>query len=355
MDRFIAIDAGKSATKVAMFHSGNKEAKTFSFATKISQGDFRDDALEKKTAIAKINGVTYKIGNGATKMAGLETSKNSDIHRNCILAAIAMACAEKEDNKVHAAIGMPVSEWENVAKRVAFKKFIFPEKEYTIEVKTGVERPIQKKTFSIESIHVYPETQGALFIGDTVDSGDAAVIDLGFQNNNCTVWSDFELNHKYSITGNLGGGRLLANIARNLSREFTFCDETTVMNILLKKEEERFLIANKDPDGKIKEKSHQIIMDTMMNYVKDIRRDCDAAEWPIDYMKLYFIGGTSLLLKNEIIKVFGDGIYIPEKPEYANCLGFLRVMCGKILNEKIIMPKYVNNLLDIDENNTPAA
>ena len=67
---------------------------------------------------------------------------------------------------------------------------------------------------------------------------------------------------------------------------------------------------------------------------------------PVDYMELYFIGGTSLLLADQIMEVFGKGIYIPHRPEFANCLGFLRVMCGKLLGIKIGMPEYIKNIVD---------
>ncbi len=345
MERYIAIDAGKHGTKVAAYTKGNETAKTFMFLTKIGEGDFRDDALEKQTAIIEYNGKTYKVGKGATEVATMDTSKHDEIHKVCALAAIAMCCSTREEDIVHVAIGMPVNEWENVSKRVEFKDFIFPKGKITMKVKLKADSPVTTRTFTIDSTHVYPETQGALFIGDTINTGKTAVIDLGHKNNNCTVWDDFELDHKYSITGNLGGGRLISRIARALSKEFTFCDDSTVEKLLEGPEEERYLHSNKQ-DEEIKEKSRAIIKEEMLKHVKEIRKECDESEWPIDYMTLFFIGGTSLLLKEQIIEVFGKGIYIPEKPEYANCLGFLRVMCGKLLDVKIGMPEYIDNIVD---------
>lgn len=345
MERYIGVDAGKGSTKVALYVPGAENAKTFAFKTKIGPGDFRDDALEKTTAIIEYGGKTYKIGNGATETAALETSKHSEIHKLCVLAAIAMCCSTKEEDIVHVATGMPVNEWENVSKRIEYKNYIFPKEQTTIKVKLSSDGPIMEKKFTIASTHVYPESQGALFISNKIETGKAAVIDLGHQNNNCTVWDNYEINHKYSVTGNLGGGRLFAKIANALTKEFTFCDEDTVAKLLIGPKEERYLHPSRG-NKELEERSREIISEEMLKYVKEIRNDCDTAEWPIDYMSLYFIGGTSLLLREEIVKVFGNGIYIPEKPEFANCLGFLRVMCGKLLEIKIGMPQYIENIVD---------
>ena len=212
-------------------------------------------------------------------------------------------------------------------------------------MKVAPDAPILDKVFTIDSTHVYPETQGALFIGDDISLEKVGVIDLGHKNNNCTIWEQAELLHKYSVTGNLGGGKLSANIARVLTKEFTFCDEDTVMHLLAGSKDQRYLHTNSNNEA-IKKRSKEIIEDELLKHVKDIRRECDLAEWPVDYMELYFIGGTSLLLADQIMEVFGKGIYIPHRPEFANCLGFLRVMCGKLLGIKIGMPEYIKNIVD---------
>lgn len=125
MERFIAVDAGKGSTKVAYYTQNYKTAKAVLFRTKVSEGDLRDDALEQGTVLMEYNGVTYKIGNGATREATQETSKQDEIHRLCAIAAVALCCSSKEKDTVHAAIGMPVNEWENVGKRMDFKDYIF--------------------------------------------------------------------------------------------------------------------------------------------------------------------------------------------------------------------------------------
>lgn len=45
--RYIAVDSGKFATKVAEYDIQKKAVRKFSIRTKASDGDFRDDAIEK--------------------------------------------------------------------------------------------------------------------------------------------------------------------------------------------------------------------------------------------------------------------------------------------------------------------
>lgn len=120
-------------------------------------------------------------------------------------------------------------------------------------MKVAPDAPILDKVFTIDSTHVYPETQGALFIGDDISLEKVGVIDLGHKNNNCTIWEQAELLHKYSVTGNLGGGKLSANIARVLTKEFTFCDEDTVMHLLAGSKDQRYLHTNSNNEAIKKE------------------------------------------------------------------------------------------------------
>ena len=75
-----------------------------------------------------------------------------------------------------------------------------------------------------------------------------------------------------------------------------------------------------------------------MNHVRAIKRECDAKHWSLDFMKIACIGGTTKILANELKLVFGNEIYIPDNPEFANAVGFLKLLytkrTGKLLTEK---------------------
>ena len=336
MERYIAIDSGKYATKVASYNVKEDVTRLQKFRTKISEGNFNDDALETSTLIVEYNKKIYKIGNGAIQEAELNTSKASEIHRLCVLTAIAMNVSTDETDEVNVAVGIPVKEWENVEKRMEYKNYIMPDG--LIEMKLMLKsenQPVVKK-FKIKSKHVYPESQGALFIDDVItNSTDTiGIVDIGNLNINCTSWTNRELDRQYSLTDELGGNILINGLSQELSAAFSRVDENYVAKVLKQPKENRKLIPNR-PNSEIEEQSKTMIDEYLLNHVKMIKRRCDSKHWSLDFMKLVFIGGTSALLENEIREVFGQEVYIPVNPEYANVKGFLRVMCAKHI-DKII-------------------
>lgn len=276
MERFIAVDSGKYATKVAFYNPDNDEVKTFKFKTKMSDGSFSDDALESSTVIVEYNGQVHKIGNGATTEAALETTKASDIHKLCTLTAIAMCVSENEEDEVHVAIGMPVKEWENVEKRVEYKNYILPDDTVKIKVMTKSDTGISERSFKIVSKHVYPESQGALFLKKVapLSNGTVAVMDFGNLNINCTCWNHRELDRQYSLTDELGGNILISGLSQELSAAFSRCDETYVAKVLKQPREKRYLKPNR-PNPEIETSSKEMINSYLMNHVKMIRRKCD--------------------------------------------------------------------------------
>lgn len=339
MERFVAIDSGKYATKVAVYDNKTNTVKMFKFRTKISDGHFADDALEKNTVVMEHDGKIYKVGNGAVEQADLVTSKMGDIHKVCVLTALAICASSNEVDDIHVAVGIPVKEWENVEKRVMYKTFILPEGETTVKLMQSSDTPPIEKKFRIASRHVYPESQGALFLTQVapLTSDTVAVLDIGNLNINCTCWTNKELDRESSLTDELGGNILISGLAQELSSEFSRCNENYVAKMLRGDKADRMLKPNrKNPD--VEKRSKELIDRYLLNHVKEIKRKCDAKHWSLDYMTLVFIGGTSDLLRDEIKQVFGDEAYVPRNPEFANVAGFLRVMCAKVLKKVIPLP-----------------
>lgn len=336
MERCIAVDSGKSATKVAVYNKEKNQADVFKFRTRIGKGNFQDDAIEMNTAVVSVQGVPdlegtiFKVGNGATVDAETVTTKKTVTHKLCTLFAIASICSEHETDQIHAAIGIPVKNWENVDERMDYKEFILPDGEITIQYKTAnMDQPV-KKTFTIISKHVYQETLGALFISDNVNTGHVAVIDIGHLNTNQTVYDNLEVSKQFSLTDTSGGNALVTGLAQELSSAFSLVDESVVAKVLNRTGTDRCL-KPKHPNKEIEARSKEIIDEYMLNHVRNIRRNCDSKRWAVDYMDFIFIGGTTHLLQKEIYEVFGDEVVIPDNPEYANVIGFLRILCGKLL------------------------
>lgn len=330
--RYIAVDAGKYAVKSASYDLKTEKTKRFTFCTKISPGDFRDDALERNTFLMEINGEVYKIGNGAKgNGAALETSKQSQIHKNCILFAIANFCSAKEVDEVNIAVGLPAKEWAVVQKREDFKEFLFNEGEYHIKTKMSSAGEIEEKKFKIVHRYVFPESIGALFQDDSPEVNNSSfygVLDIGNVNLNATVWRGVELQQDISTTDELGAASLIQGLSQELSAEFSRCDEYMVTQLLAKDPEFRYLKPNNGSE-EVMARSKELIADFLMDHAKKIKRACDGRKWSLDYMTLVAIGGTSIILKDELKAVFGANLAILSNQTFANAYGFLRMMCAK--------------------------
>lgn len=337
MVRYIAVDAGKYATKTAEFIVSENGTRRTKFETKIAPGDFRDDAIERETFIAENDGRVLKIGHGASgEGAELTTSKQSSIHRICTLAAIAGFCSDNETDEVYLATGLPAKEWQVVEKREAYKAY-FPTDEQTVKIKRTSASPIEEKHFVIKKVYVFPESIGALQMDDSPKYDPSAlygVLDIGNLNLNATLWQGSELIADESVTDELGAASLVSGLAQELSAEFTRVNTRLVDSILKKKPGKRMLPGSPE----VQEKSKAFIHEYLKTHAEKIKRCCDARKWALDYMQLVAIGGTSTILHDELAEAFGGQLMFLSNPAFANAYGYLRMMCARIPEIGTVIP-----------------
>lgn len=332
--RFIAIDSGKFATKVAEYNPEKKSVKKFSIRTKANDGDFRDDAIENATVVVEIDGHVYKIGNGARGTgASLDTNKASDVHRLCTLTALATLASSKEKDEIYVAVGLPAKDWADVSKRMDYKEYILPDGEVTVSIKKDSASPVVEKTFIIKKKFAFPESMGALFMDETKSfvspTSIIGVLDIGNLNLNATLWQGTELIQDKSLTDELGGAILIQELAQELSTNITACDELVTANILKADVENRCLPSGMGLSDEQIEESRSLIQRVLKNHAERVKRDCRARGWSLDVTRIIAIGGTSKDLENELNEVFGN-ITILEDSSYCNVLGYLRMMCAQV-------------------------
>ena len=328
---YVAVDCGKSDTKLVSYNvTGNKKIKA-KFRTKISPGTFDDDMYGRGTFIAQIDdGPVYKVGRDARTEPSLESTKKTDIHRVCTLAAIAYACGSKGDNDVTIAIGLPLQICNIAEERIEYKDFILGEigKEHTVKIKPVCNGPVLTVKFRFKAERVYPEGIGVLYEYPTQFSGPTGIIDIGNLNINLLYSDQFLPLNESCSTDELGGQILLTGLAQELTSNFARCDEHMALSILARKELNRCLPDKTGKHPEIVEESRKIIKNNLSEYVGKIKGKCDAKHWPIAYMDLVAMGGTSKLISEELKEAFGDQIFIPEEPEFVNAKGFLRKICA---------------------------
>lgn len=333
MKRYIAVDSGKFATKFAEYDLKNRKVHKYSVRTRVSDGDFRDDAIEKSTVVVEIDGKVYKVGNGA-RGAGvnLDTDKKSEDHRICTLTALAMLASSSEKDEMYVAVGLPAREWANVSKRMDFKEYILPDGEISVTIKKDSNSKQVKKTFCIKAKYVFPESIGALFMDETLHlispTAITGVLDIGNLDLNATLWQGTELLQDMSATEELGGSILIQSLAQELST-ITACDELVVANILKQPPEDRCLPDTGTLTAEQLEESRKVIKRVLKTHADRVKKCCRSRQWSLDVISIVAIGGTSKDISDELKETFTN-ITVLENSQYCNVLGYLRMLCSRI-------------------------
>lgn len=351
MERFIAVDSGKFATKVAEYKKNEDIVRTFSVRTKISEGFFCDDAIENNTVVVEINGKVYKVGNGAKgEGANLDTGKNDEIHRICTLTALATVASAKEKDEFNVVVGLPAKDWAIPTKREEYKKSMLPEGDITIKIRPNSKVEPVTKTFTIKRRFALPESIGALFMDGVIEDVTTnpniptGVLDLGNLNLNATYWQGTELVYDKSSTQELGGAILIQELAQELSSNIDYVDEIIAANILKAGPGERHLPTGLGLTEEEVALSGEIVNRVLKNHAEKIRRACKQRNWSLKATRIVAIGGTSQDIKEELEAVFGN-VTVLANSSMCNVLGYLRCMCSKLpeINDIIDITKFVKD------------
>lgn len=336
---FVSTDAGKGFTKLGVF-DGNKVSQHY-YATKYSPGDFCDDALERNTFIAEVDGKVYKVGKGASKDAEMQLTKKSEIHRVTTLVSLAMATPAGSDEvtELSVVIGCPLLEYADPKKRKEYMDYILPDGDVSVKVKLKSDEEPEVRTFRIIEKKVLPETSGEFFLNiDEYDGEMVGFIDIGNGQMNGSVCDDYELDHEFDITTADGGNKLIKSLSDTLTTKYSNFNYKYTINLLKKPADERYLpLATEEEKMECKKFIHEHII----AYLNGIKEACRGKNWSLDYMKIYFSGGTALLIKDEIKEVFGENIAFSKYGFFSNCLGWLRRIVIKANPDTDIL-KYLN-------------
>lgn len=130
------------------------------------------------------------------------------------------------------------------------------------------------------------------------------------------------------FTDELGSRVLLSTLASMLTSELNMRVTDRMAESVLRLPVEKRHLVPWDENPEIIKKSGDLITQFLTEHAKLIRQKCATRHWPMDFMNLVCMGGTSKLLRNELNEVFGSHIFIPENPEYVNVDGFLRKICA---------------------------
>lgn len=311
----LAVDSGKYATK-ACIERNQGSISTMKFLTRMDEGKENLGDLDSYSVL--FEGKKYLVGRQATSWDP-SRSKKSDIHRVSTYTAIGNLVANGDH--VNIGIGCPLSIYMNPKSRKAYKEFIVP---HGKQVSITINR--KPTSFTIKRSFVFPESSGAVYLNSEEYGNDTiGVIDIGGLNANCCIYENMipkaDVNSMFTLDE---GGHILTN--RIKAELESGCDiqlNDILMNKILR---DGFIHSNP-------EKSSSIISKCKEEHVLRILNECKKNGWPIENMKIVFIGGTSSLLSKEIEKIFPwtDLSISDSYGDYVNAQGFLKETQNRIV------------------------
>lgn len=303
--RYLSVDSGKFATKAVMENvrsDGSIDISSVIFPTTCDEvSDYNRGMRDMMTLnsnyhLVEFNGHQYRVGD-TEGCDSFEDSKDHPIHRICTYTAIAQLV--DNDDIVYLAIGCPLSVYNNVEAVEDYVNHMKGNGKITITV-DGVQ-----KTFVIISVNAYPESSGIIYKEfPKYSKKTIGIIDIGGLNTNCCVYDHGRPVKSSIFTTRLGGKRMLKDLDKILNDKLQ-------PNVHF----EPFIIRNAINDGFIKNRSNpekeklsrQIINDYRRKHIQEIKNSCISYNWDLDSIELAFVGGTSLLLKDEIKDIFNVG------------------------------------------------
>ena len=307
--KFIAVDTGKFATKAVTLRGDGSE-RFITFRTK-SEETQRSEA-QGKSYIVEYKGKRYLVGEQA-EVSSAKLTKAEDIHRISTYTAIHQLA--NGDDTVVVAIGCPLSVFENPESKEAYKKYMFPDRQIEIKVNETT------KKLTILSVIVFPESSGIIYLDRKYESMSAGIIDIGGLNVNACVYNKTMPIISTLFTENLGSNVLAQNLKNALATKYGEDIPQWMMEDILR---EGYVVDNMESSG-IREGSKEFIADFKRKHIESIIKKCEANGWNLRLTRLVFTGGTSELLRNEILQVI-PGAIICEEPEKVNVRGFLKAI-----------------------------
>lgn len=307
--KFIAVDTGKFATKAVTLRGDGSE-RFITFRTK-SEETQRSEA-QGKSYIVEYKGKRYLVGEQA-EVSSAKLTKAEDIHRISTYTAIHQLSSG--DDTVVVAIGCPLSVFENPESKEAYKKYMFPDRQIEIKVNETT------KKLTILSVIVFPESSGIIYLDRKYESMSAGIIDIGGLNVNACVYNKTMPIISTLFTENLGSNVLAQNLKNALATKYGEDIPQWMMEDILR---DGYVVDNMSSSG-IREGSKEFIADFKRKHIESIIKKCEANGWNLRLTRLVFTGGTSELLRNEILQVI-PGAIICEEPEKVNVRGFLKAI-----------------------------
>lgn len=325
--RIVGVDSGKHRTKAVLLEN-SEVVNRFSINTKASEfNEMR--SLSPSSFAVTVGNKTLLVGDQSASFSS-ETSKALDLHRYATLLSVSKLV--ENGDRVALAIGCPVNIYMKKEKRIAYLRFmagIQPHEEADFQ---NLNKEIsflvngERFTFTLTSLYVAPESSGYLIKYEQKHLGqNIAIVDIGGLNVNGAIYQSvemFENGEQQEFLQMLDTSIFTLDEGGNIF-------STQLMDVLNQEYDARISINQMKriiQEGSIKidrEGSARIIAHEKREFFKRIKAEMEARKWSLKTLDFIFVGGGSLLFKDDILQVpeFADAT-ISNSAEFDNVEGF---------------------------------
>jgi len=324
----IAVDSGKSETKTVVI---NKDEMTKShFPTAIGYvSNGRSDLLEgtHQFSCKALGDFAKDVVIGSEDLpikADSNYSKDSDINKICTMYAIAINV--HPGDTVNVAVGCPLSVYLDKEARTEYGRNIVP---------SGRVECIVDGTaicFNIDKKIVYAEGTGPVILHPELFTGeeyDAAVVDIGSLNMNIAGINNGAVDAGASHTSSHGGRALIAGIAKSLADKEISVNDNQIRNAI----ERGYIKCHDEEKTKL---SGKIIENAIEDYIAEVETILKGSWKNYETLELFFIGGTSFMLRKYLLDKFGAFAHFEDSfddARFSNAEGFARKLELRLLSK----------------------
>jgi hypothetical protein len=282
--KLVAIDHGFYGTKI------KTEDKVLYIRSKYEKSN---NTLNKNNTYHLVyNDTDYIVGEGA-EVNSIDYDKTSDeLYKIITLAALSMISDSITDYTIMCSYPLTIF---NTNKDL-FSKYIKGESEYNTKLDDI------NKSFNIIDTTVFPQgvahaySHPKHFLNKT-----SAILDFGSLTINAVILNSFNIVPGTGFTENLGSIILENNIKKNLDMQFCTNIQSYELPDIIK-----YGLKYK---GKILPKSQDIINDTIIQHMNNIKKVMKSNNWNVESLDLVITGGSSITYKNFLEHTFPQAIF----------------------------------------------
>lgn len=320
----IAIDTGKGYTK-GVLRSEDGVIERVKFRTKVMEANGLDnDTLMKNTNVIEFEGKKYLIGDLISEdYVNYDLSKQKNEHLISIYLAIAKLLEHSQEYtamaKIYLAVNIPISLYKNEQKKREYEAFIQNSGRVV-----GIEVNGKPFSFTIESIIALPEAIGPVYYhSNDFRQKRALIFDIGSLNTSILEFNRLIPNYDRMLVSNLGVNILRSSIAEQLSSRYGISFTNDDAEQILR--DKRVIV-----DGTEQEEGNEIISNAFEQHVKQIINFAKSHKISFANSEIIIIGGGSILLKKQLIKIFPNATFAPsDDAQFSNTLSFLKILEAK--------------------------